>query len=404
MSRSLVRNLVVLALLAAPVALFFACFERRETEVEVGASREARRNPYLALARLLERMGKPVVVFDDPVRLEQLPPPPATLILPTSRLSLSDVRSEALLDWVEAGGHLVVVTYSMWGEPDRRADLILDRFDLRQHLAAPGEGEDDDAEAESEDAEPASPSSASEAASTFETETAEAWFAELEQPLEVEFAQQFVWEDPKELAVWTVAGAEGAHLIELRHGAGLIDALTDELFLRNDKIDRADHAEFVLRLLPSGEGEPRPVWILFAEEWPGLLALVRERAWPALISLGVLLALMLWRPLLRFGPLLPAPSPERRRWMEHLEAAGRFHWRHDRGRSLIDAMRAAVLLEVRERHPALGKRGARELADRLAAASGLRVAEVARALDGPVASARDLVAAVAALEKIRASV
>ena len=146
MNRELGKRLLLsLAVVALCTAGFFACFEQREVDVWRGASREARNNRYLALARLIERMGHPVSLHSDVSRLGELPEPPATVFLPTPRATLGKARSQALLDWVARGGHLVVVTYSSW-EPGKRdgedptklvrqsgpPDLLLDRFGLRQ--------------------------------------------------------------------------------------------------------------------------------------------------------------------------------------------------------------------------------------------------------------------------------
>jgi len=48
---------------------------------------------------------------------------------------------------------------------------------------------------------------------------------------------------------------------------------------------------------------------------------------PALIALGVFLALTLWRLSPRFGPLVPNLAPDRRSLVEHLSATGRFYSR-----------------------------------------------------------------------------
>ena len=55
--------LIVLGSLLATTAIFFTCFEKKTVEVPVGYSREAIENDYLALGRLLERMGHPVVTL-----------------------------------------------------------------------------------------------------------------------------------------------------------------------------------------------------------------------------------------------------------------------------------------------------------------------------------------------------
>ena len=102
------RSLVVALLLLIPVALFFACFEKREVEVATPASPEARANRFLALGRLLSEMGHEVRVLRGPQELEVLPSENATLFLLAPRRSFDARRVDALLAWVSRGGHLVL--------------------------------------------------------------------------------------------------------------------------------------------------------------------------------------------------------------------------------------------------------------------------------------------------------
>lgn len=424
-----------IAIAAAVVALcagaFFACFERREIEVPVGASAEARRNRYLAIGRLLERMGHSVVVERQLARLAALPDPPATVFLPLNRTTLGAERSERLLDWVERGGHLVVVTYTVWGVPadeDRadagadaivsgRPDLLLDRFGLRQRQArsapvAPEEPEaqepaPEQAEAPDEEKpEPTPPTFRDFLKGDFDganRETAYATIVDGEEPLALEFDDDLWWDDTQGVVVWSVAGDVGAHLVEVEHGEGRITALTSDEPFANATLGDADHAEFVVRWLRDGREARAPVWIFPEAEWPSLPTLLRRHAAPALVAGAALLALWLWRALFRFGPALPAPDGARRRWLEHLEAAGRFHWRQDRGRTLLAEQRADVLRELARKRPAWPRLPEAERRERIAQASGLTPEQVTHALYDEARSPRNFTAAVRALERLRAA-
>ncbi len=439
MSRqALVRAALVLGTLGLCVAGFFTCFEKREVEIETEVSAQARRNRYLALGRLLERMGHTVVALTRPALLSELPTPPATLILPTPRVSIGARRSQALLDWVGRGGHLVVVTYSMWKESDSepgvhesggdesagesveeenppamkrlssRPDFILDRFGLRQVAGTPPESDaDEEAGEEAEEAEdPPPPTLEDLFAGRFRppaTEASWAEFDELEEPLEVGFGSDYQWLDPKGVAVWQVAGPSGVHLVELRHGRGRISALTSEEPLSNASIGAHDNAEFIVRWLRRDAAAQGPIWIFYDEDWPSLLALARRHALPVLVAGGALLFAWVWSVVFRFGPVLPEPPPVRRAWLEHLDAAGRFHWRQDRGRALLSDMREEVARRMRERHPAWQQLPEREQAERIAERAGLSLSEVEHALAGTLGGARAFAARVGALERIRAA-
>jgi hypothetical protein len=432
-----IQRIVLASVLAAVcTAGFFACFERREVTVSQGESAEARRNRYLALGRLFARMGHAVEMHDDISQLAKLPKPPATVFLPLNRMAFGEARTQELLDWVARGGHLVVVTYTVWGQPagdaaaagddggsaaaedvivDGRPDLLLDPLGLRQRhrppLAAVAEAaQSGGAPAESEQGAagaPPQPPSLGELLTgkwdSARTETALAAIDDDGEPLTLEFAANFWWEDTAGNTVWSVNGESGPHLVEVAHGKGRIAALTSDEPLLNATIGDADHAEFLLRWVRDGREARAPVWIFFGEEWPSLLTLLRRHAQPALVSGAALLLLWLWTSLWRFGPALPAPEPARRRWLEHLEAAGRFHWRQDRGAVLLGALRDELACELGRKRPAWSRLPEQERLERLAHASGLSLDEVAHALLDAARAPRSFSSAVRSLERIRAA-
>ncbi len=416
--RAIVRALLVIGALGLCVAGFFSCFERREIEIETGVSAEARRNPYLALGRLLERMGHTVVLETNPTRLAELPAPPATLILPTSRRSISAERSQALLDWVSRGGHLAVVTYSLWGESEKgdkdpelqapRPDPILDRFGLRQWPGLPplpDHGADGESKKPTPPAAPPAPTFEELIQGKLPEPKIEASWAAFEgtRSLEVGFSPDFRWLDPDAIAQWSVAGMSGVHLIELRHGRGRISAFTSEDPLVNRWIAERDNAEFAVRWLRRDANADGPIWIFYEEDWPSLLTLVRQHALPALIAGAVLLSAWLWGTVFRFGPVIPEPPRARRAWLEHLEAAGRFHWRQDHGHALLAGMRAEVARRLRERHPSWRALSEHERWARVAEHTGVSLEEVEHALASTPSGARSFAASVSALERICAA-
>jgi hypothetical protein len=101
---------------AALVALFFLSCEKRSIEIPSGYQGEAARNPYLAAQRLLERMGTPVRSFAELPGIHELPPPDATLLVPTPRRTLGKARALELTRWVESGGNLVVVSWQLFDD------------------------------------------------------------------------------------------------------------------------------------------------------------------------------------------------------------------------------------------------------------------------------------------------
>jgi hypothetical protein len=420
-NRATLHGAALAALVAALSAgLFFACFERRTREIDAGLSPEARRNPYLAFTRLLARYGHEVEAIDGLGRLTALPPVDGVLVLPIERHGLGPARAQAILDWVAAGGHLVAVTYSLADDPRRRPDPLLDPLGFRQYAGDPAElpfYADDEPDSSAPPA-PAEPAPESEApAPDGDPAGNPPWLpvtprwavteAEVRVPghdavLRVEFDARFRWADAQARATWAVASEYGVHLLHTAHGRGRVTALTDELFLRSDRIDRLDHAEFALRLVRMGDRHG-PVWIVHSQAWPGLLARLRHDGWPALVAAVALLLAWLWRTVPRFGPLRPDPPAERRRWIEHLDAVGHFHWRDDGARTLLAAVREAVARRIASRHPAWARLPLPERAARVATAAGLAPGAVLRALEADPAELDEagFVAVVADLEAIR---
>ena len=399
---------------AALVALFFLSCEKRSIEIPRGYRGEAARNPYLAAQRMLERLGTPVRSHADLSGLSALPPPDATLIVPTSRRALGKARAEELLEWVERGGHLVVVSWQLFDDAKRDPDLILDPIGVRQFL-----NEARDEKPESEPApQPPEPAPAEPAPLVTRTsavddegeppgpEIARAIFPDRDTALEVEFDPDFRFElAPESTAaeVFEIADANGAHLVTLRKGRGLVTALTDDYFLTQPLIADWDHAELVYRLAHF-EGRAGPVWIVYRDEYPSALTLVLRHAWMVVVSGVVLLALWLWSASRRFGPLAPDPASERRELMEHVRASGRFQWRRGAAKALLAATREALFDRVRERHPTLATAAPAEQAESLAELSGLSRAGVQRVLLFRTdTEAGRFAQNVATLEKIRRS-
>lgn len=346
------------ALLALAAFTFLQLFEQRTFEIPVGYQGEAEHNRYLAAERLLERMGLEVRSLELS-ELTALPPSDATLILPTRRATLSKARSRQLVDWVEAGGHLLVVTWTLWDEADRREDPILDPLGFRQYARLEGEGG---------------------AAQPLEAgEIARVQVPGRGEPLEVMHDPRFRFEAEGGSAIWSIEDANGTHLLQTHLGAGYLTALTDDFFMTNTTIAEHDHAELVYRLARVGE-RAGPVWIVFAEDWPGAWQLLRDRAWAVVIALSILVAAWGWMRSQRFGPLRPDPPLSRRSLMEHVEASGRFHWKHGDARVLAESVRGALMDRVRVRHPAWLELQPVELHRRLADLSNVPRERIDRAL------------------------
>ena len=210
------RNLIAIGVIvAAALALtafwVYTSFELYEHEIEVGLKDEARENPYLALGRFVEHYGASVRTF--PVYTRP-PPPGATLYFPAERVVLSARQNAELRAFAEAGGHLIVVTHTLWEEKNKTPDPLLDPLGAAQF----------------ENKRPPVRHSNSMESPAPETENDEPWWKPDPRPvslpdgsgtLMLHFDRRFRLEERGSPAVWRLADTFGAHALRYRVGQGL---------------------------------------------------------------------------------------------------------------------------------------------------------------------------------------
>jgi len=368
------QSLIVAAAIALVVALatwwFFANFERRTDTVETGFQGEARRNPLLALQRLLEASGDTVHGIESLSRLRNLPAADGVLLIPTQRYDLGPKRSEQLHAWVERGGHLIVVARERVGEVRRSSDPLLDRYGIVLEV-------DPDADVDTEDDAGSDDDPKDTSAVNESIESVPVVVDDNEEPYRVAFSPQrrvLLGDDSIE-PNWWVGHGYGAHLLELAVGHGYLTILSDAEFLDNNAIGDFDHAAFALRLFHL-RGDLDEIVLVYRDDMPSLLGVLWRWAWPVLISAGLLLLAWLWSASRRFGPMQADPIPSRRSLREHIQASGRFLWYHGHRPHLIEAARQATQRRIQQRHPAWHGLAGDELARCVAEATSLPISEV----------------------------
>ena len=104
-----------------------------EEVVERGPSPEAQANPYLAAEHFLRQQGIAVEHANSLERLATLPTKGGSLLLLSERSNMTPRQVDQLLEWTQAGGHLLLVAEAIWDEETQDSgDLLLDRLQLRQ--------------------------------------------------------------------------------------------------------------------------------------------------------------------------------------------------------------------------------------------------------------------------------
>lgn len=328
--------------------------EWKEVRIPGTMQGEAARNDLLAAQRLVTAAGGTAHSEYTYTNRPAGDPRETVLVMPTERRILTARQRGALIKWIEDGGHLVAVTYSLEGG-DTMRDELLGKIGIRQFLnksatRRPGQqtAPDDDAQAGGGQGQPRLRSGAvprAYAACPAQRESgalAPRFGSGPGTTMHVCFDPRFRIETKGE-KLWESGDAAGSHAITVAHGAGRITVLTDYDFMRNGAIGYADHADFLLAVIGFRPG--LAVWFIPREDVDGIATLAWRYGWPVLILFGVWIAFVLWRAGSRLGPIEPEPEAVRRSIEEHVRAIGEFLWR--RGETL--ALWKSTLAGARKR-------------------------------------------------------
>lgn len=355
----IVYMMVIAAILAAGI-WFFTHFERVTEEREVGYRGEARFNQLLAARQFLQTDG---TLARTVQRIDELPPVQGTLIIPTNRYEMSTAQAQALLRWVEQGGHAVVSPAARFGPRSRF-------------------GHDEDGEGESDAASDQLLAQLGVAVVHPKLNAAPVVPVDIDWPESKDFLQVDMPPYQRlrltQAAALTLEDEHGIYLARYARGKGHVTVVASLQFLNNCSIGRYDHAAFLWHLAHFHDNGP--VWLVFKDTMPGLPAWLAEHAWQAMVSAAVLLAMWLWHASVRFGPLLPVPALARRRLMEHIEASGRFLWHAGQAERLLKGVRQSLFRTLELRHPAWAGLPSAELYRRLGTVARLPAEEVQGAL------------------------
>jgi hypothetical protein len=298
----------VVVLIALAVVWFRNNFEKVPVKEWVGASGEAQRRPFLAAARLAERMGWRARELRSVPELETLPAT-GVLLMPNRRQALTAERREALLHWAERGGHLVVEA-ELIGVPDP----LLEQLGVtRTEGPLP--------------------------ARAVRVEPSPGRALNVFMPSTVKLGG----------GTGEVRLRAGDQVLSLTRGRGAVTVLSTLQFARNRSIGTGDHAEFLWHVL--GMTPSRELVVYWSPGRLSLWTFLKANAAPALAACAALLFLWLWSIMPRFGPVAPDAPPGRRRLLDHLRASGRYYWTKGLRSRLVLAARDAALRRIARAQP-----------------------------------------------------
>lgn len=321
-------------------------------------------NPFLAASRLLDGYHIDSRHFPVGQRLH-LPNLQTLLVLDQTRARLDPQTSDALHDWLSAGGHLVMAVRAQ--EHDSAAEWR-QRLPLLSELGLSIEMTEQGWDPEVEDPFLAQLEHAGElfmrlcvGATTELREMCETalckgpelppdtiltglttqhpWRAQLDSTWHLSLEDPALAEESAASLRLTGGNPQGDQLLMLDVGGGRLTLLTSVGLWHNERLHWLDHAA-LLQYLAS---DHRAVWFASAISVPPLHIWLWQRSWPLIISLLVILALFIGYQLPRRGPLLQPADNQPQDFSRHLLAAGQLLERRGDYSALLAPLRRQVL-------------------------------------------------------------
>lgn len=355
------RHLIYLAAALLGALLLFAGSKLQPYEevLEHGPSPEAQRNPYLAARLFISSQGREVHHDETLAGIFGKEPGNRVLLLLAQRETMTAQQVQHLLAWTAKGGHLIFVAEQLWDEQNKASgDLLLDALNLQQYEA----DEDDKAD---------TPTASGETS----PQLTRLYLENEEAPAYLAFDTRFhLYDAGGKAHAW--ANSPGAtHMLQLRHGDGLITALTDSWIWQNSNIGQYDHAWLLWYLT-----QDRDVTLVHDSQHASLLQLLLRHFPEALATLLLILLLGAWHLAQRHGPLQQPAAPGQRQLQEHLRGSADFLYRHAGQQHLLHRLQEDVRRQARRRHAAFDSLAYTEQWHLLQTLSGLQAEHVEQAL------------------------
>jgi hypothetical protein len=332
----------VIVLLAVSALGFWVSrhLEFESTEVPGSPKGEAATNPFYTAQRFAEALGAKTS-WEHALGNAS---PDAVVYVSAFHWSLIPSRRQAIEQWVEGGGRLVVDNDLLGNEEFARWSGITREFPKRSERPA-----DDD-----QDEQPDLTRSFDSCHEIHEGKTyynlcefvAKSWFSSTRAP------------------IWALRDTNGMQAVRVRIGQGTVTALNAAPFSTTSFL-KGDHPRLFSALTQLRLQDE--VHFLSENESPSLLALTWREGAPVVVLFSVWLALTLWRGGVRFGPLAPRAELVRRSLAEQIRGTAHFALRIGDN----DALHTATLR-------ALSRAAQRRIPGYLALDTDARVAAIAR--------------------------
>lgn len=380
----------------------YMALEYYSEETDLGWSSEALKNPFLALELFAQSNGDKVKVTDSYLELGRLNEY-QFIYVSDSNLLLSEQRVTTLLEWVSAGGLLMVGVSS--NEQD--VDHFLNEINFTVHHVEYNDDEDHDYEDDNyEDTEDSAEAAAKsvgdalrqhnedlnndktpepiddqpltdiEIIARYEKEfdysqLSELNFDGISDVLRAELDSTLYLYHPamdddewshneRSLTYWTGTD-NGPHFAQLEVGAGLISLATGNALFDSNNIAHFNHAYLWQTLGGGGQSA-----LLYGSNMPTLWSILKKVMPELLLSSFLLIACLICFSSGYFGSKKQYKSTSRRAFHEHLSASAAYFWRNKWQQKLLTPAREDVISAATAR---ITEFGAASKKERIAALS-----------------------------------
>jgi len=220
---------LLVALMLAAVVFVASHTEWVEEEVTTPASGEARHNRYYAVQQLLRQLGGQV---RQRTHLQDMPPRHARLWLDSYDWNMLEDRSDALRQWVDAGGHLVI-----------SADMAVED-DALDWIPIRWEREEEEGKENAPPPNPREPDP--ECIPLSEPDGVEPYYVGDSRGFSFcrhrqSDAYAYIAEDDT-LPLWVLDSPHGTEIARARYGKGTVTAIANGTLFGNYSVLRGDHA------------------------------------------------------------------------------------------------------------------------------------------------------------------
>ncbi len=324
-----------LMLLAAMVLAAYWVYENVEwydQTVPFGQKKIARNNPFLAAERLLETQKFSVNKISGRRELKQFDSDDTTGLLWLSDIEQIETTREAkqLISWIHAGGHLLVgfSHYPNTRNPSAGLEMLHDVGVFIDYNAI---------ENNTEIAQWSSPELKNISLANHKSNASDT--VQISQRI-----QPFLLSDQNSAQQDEPLSNRSRHLMQIGLGNGYLTTYTEFNMFDNRTIDKADHA-YVLLWIAKATRKSSVTLVSLLEQTPGLLTTLWRKLPLVLIILTSALLLQLWRTSRRLGPVEQQQVLNKNNLMAHLEARGRFHYKHKHKAKLLQSVQHAAILK-----------------------------------------------------------